>query len=88
MGAGSGGSRMLDLKAGPMRQHDYTTLFKTAHMLKDVKHCMNEAQSAGVPFPAAALAGEVLAAAVGRGHGDADFASVIEVIEAAGNVRL
>jgi 3-hydroxyisobutyrate dehydrogenase len=88
MGAGSGGSRMLDLKAGPMRQHDYTTLFKTAHMLKDVKHCMNEAQSAGVPFPAAALAGEVLAAAVGRGHGEADFASVIEVIEAAGNVRL
>jgi 3-hydroxyisobutyrate dehydrogenase len=88
MGAGSGGSRMLDLKSEPMRQHDYTTLFKTAHMLKDVKHCMNEAQSAGVPFPAAALAGEVLAASVGRGHGDADFASVIEVIEGAADVRL
>jgi 3-hydroxyisobutyrate dehydrogenase-like beta-hydroxyacid dehydrogenase len=88
MAAGSGGSKMLDLKAGPMRQHDYTTLFKTAHMLKDVRHCMNEAQSAGVPFPAAALAGEVLAASVGRGHGDADFASVIEVIEGAANVRL
>jgi 3-hydroxyisobutyrate dehydrogenase-like beta-hydroxyacid dehydrogenase len=79
---------MLDLKAGPMREHEYSTLFKTAHMLKDVRHCLNEAQSAGVPFPAAALAGEVLAAAVGRGHGDDDFASVIEVIEAAANVRL
>jgi 3-hydroxyisobutyrate dehydrogenase-like beta-hydroxyacid dehydrogenase len=88
MGAGSGGSKMLDLKAGPMREHDYSTLFKTAHMLKDVRHCLNEAQSAGVPFPAAALAGEVLAAAVGRGHGDDDFASVIEVIEAAAKVRL
>ncbi|HEX4009788.1 MAG TPA: NAD(P)-dependent oxidoreductase [Solirubrobacteraceae bacterium] len=28
MGAGAGGSTMLDLKAGPMRTHDYTTLFK------------------------------------------------------------
>jgi 3-hydroxyisobutyrate dehydrogenase len=28
MGAGSGASLMLDLKAAPMREHDYTTLFK------------------------------------------------------------
>jgi 3-hydroxyisobutyrate dehydrogenase-like beta-hydroxyacid dehydrogenase len=28
MAAGSGGSTMLTLKAPPMRQHDYTTLFK------------------------------------------------------------
>jgi 3-hydroxyisobutyrate dehydrogenase-like beta-hydroxyacid dehydrogenase len=82
MGAGSGGSRMLDLKAGPMRAHDYSTLFKTAHMLKDVRHCLEEGQEAGAPFPAAAFAREVLGAAVGRGHGDDDFASVIEVIEA------
>ena len=56
MGAGSGGSTMLDLKAGPMREHDYTTLFKLEHMLKDVRHCLEEAQAAGVPFPAAAAA--------------------------------
>ena len=36
MGAGSGGSAMLDLKAGPMRAHDFSTLFKLEHMLKDV----------------------------------------------------
>jgi 3-hydroxyisobutyrate dehydrogenase-like beta-hydroxyacid dehydrogenase len=29
MASGSGSSTMLDLKAGPMRNHDYTTLFKT-----------------------------------------------------------
>jgi 3-hydroxyisobutyrate dehydrogenase-like beta-hydroxyacid dehydrogenase len=81
MSAGSGGSKMLDLKAGPMQAHDYTTLFKTAHMLKDVRHCLEEGQEAGVPFPAAAFAREVLGAAVGRGHADDDFASVIEVIE-------
>jgi len=36
MKAGAGGSAMLDLKARPMRRHDYSTLFKLAHMLKDV----------------------------------------------------
>jgi 3-hydroxyisobutyrate dehydrogenase len=88
MAAGSGGSRMADLKAGPMQAHDYTTLFKTAHMLKDVRHCLEEGQAAGVPFPAAAVAREVLSAAVGRGHGDDDFASVVEVLEGLAGVRL
>ncbi len=88
MSAGSGGSRMLDLKAGPMRAHDYSTLFKTAHMLKDVRHCLEEGQAAGAPFPAAAFAREVLGAAVGRGHGDEDFASVVEVAEGLAGIRL
>ena len=43
-----------------MREHDYTTLFKTAHMLKDVRLCLEEAQAAGVPFPAAAHARDLL----------------------------
>lgn len=88
MAAGSGGSKMLDLKAGPMMAHDYSTLFKTAHMLKDVRHCLEEGQSANVPFPAAAFAREVLSGAVGRGHADDDFASVIEVIEGLAGIRI
>lgn len=88
MAAGSGGSKMADLKTGPMREHDYATLFKTAHMLKDVRHCLEEGQAAGVPFPAAAFAREILGGAVGRGYGDQDFASVIEVIEGFSGVRL
>ena len=56
MAAGSGASTMLTLKAGPMRDHDYTTLFKTEHMLKDIRLCLEEAQDANVPFPAAAAA--------------------------------
>jgi len=88
MAAGSGGSTMLDLKAGPMREHDYTTLFKLEHMLKDVRHCLEEGQAAGVPFPAAAGAREVLSAALGRGLGDADFAALIEVLEAFAGERL
>lgn len=88
MGSGSAGSTMLDLKANPMRLHDFSTLFKTEHMLKDVGLCLQETQAAGVPFPAAAGAREILAAAVGRGHADDDFAAVITVLEGLADTRL
>ena len=81
MGKGSGGSAMLDLKAGPMRAHDYATLFKLEHMLKDVRLCLEEAQAAQAPFAAAARARDVLVAAMSRGHADDDFAALIEALE-------
>jgi 3-hydroxyisobutyrate dehydrogenase-like beta-hydroxyacid dehydrogenase len=81
MAKGSGGSAMLDLKATPMREHDYTTLFKLEHMLKDVRLCLEEAQDAAVPFASAARARDVLVAAMARGHRDDDFAALIEVLE-------
>ncbi len=86
--AGSGASAQLALKAGPMRAHDYTTLFKTAHMLKDVRLCLEEAQAAGAPFPAAAHARDLLTAAVGRGHGEQDYAALIEAAEGLAGRRL
>lgn len=88
MAAGSAGSAMLDLKAGPMRSHDYSTLFKTEHMLKDVRLCLEETEAAGVPFPVAADARQTLAATVGRGHGEDDFAAVIEALEGLAGRRL
>jgi 3-hydroxyisobutyrate dehydrogenase-like beta-hydroxyacid dehydrogenase len=88
MGAGSGGSAMLALKAEPMIQHDYTTLFKLEHMLKDVRLCLEEGQTAGVPFPVAAATREALNAAMGRGHADDDFAAVLEAYEGLAGVRL
>ena len=88
MAAGSGGSTMLDLKAGPMRAHDFSPLFKLEHMLKDVRLCLEEGQAAGVPFPAAADVREVLNAGMGRGLGDADFAALLEVLEAMADTRL
>ena len=88
MGAGSGGSAMLALKSGAMRAHDYATLFKLEHMLKDVRLCLEEGQAAAVPFPAAARARDVLVAALARGHGDDDFAALIEALEAFAGARL
>ncbi len=81
MAAGSGASLMLDLKAGPMRRHDYDTLFKLEHMLKDVNLCLEAADRAGAPFPAAAATREALSAAQRRGHGADDFAAVLEAYE-------
>ncbi len=47
-----------------------------------------EAGTAGAPFPAAADARELLAATVGRGLGDADFAALVEAVEGLASVRL
>jgi 3-hydroxyisobutyrate dehydrogenase-like beta-hydroxyacid dehydrogenase len=88
MGAGSGGSAMLSLKAGAMIEHDYTPLFKLEHMLKDVRLCLEEGQAAGIGFPSAAAAREILSSAMGRGHGDDDFAALVEVLEGYTDTRL
>ena len=88
MGSGSGGSAMLGLKAGPMRAHDYATLFKLEHMLKDVRLCLEEAQGANVPFGAAARARDVLVAGMARGHADDDFVALLEALEAFAGVQL
>jgi 3-hydroxyisobutyrate dehydrogenase-like beta-hydroxyacid dehydrogenase len=86
--SGAGGSTMLNLKAGPMRNHDYTTLFKLEHMLKDVRLCLEEGQRLGVPFPSAASAREILNAGMGMGHAQDDFAAMIEPLEGAAGERL
>jgi 3-hydroxyisobutyrate dehydrogenase-like beta-hydroxyacid dehydrogenase len=85
---GSGASAQLQMKSAPMRAHDYTTLFKTAHMLKDVRLCLQEADSAGVPFPAAAHAHDLLSATMGRGYGEQDYAALIEAVEGLAGKRL
>jgi 3-hydroxyisobutyrate dehydrogenase-like beta-hydroxyacid dehydrogenase len=99
MAAGSGGSAMLDLKAGPMRNHDYSTLFtversssgeeirtekaffKLDHMLKDVRLCLEQARAAGVPFDFAQATEAVLTQASALGHGNHDFAALINALE-------
>ncbi|HLM84832.1 MAG TPA: NAD(P)-dependent oxidoreductase [Solirubrobacteraceae bacterium] len=86
--AGSGASAQLALKSGPMREHDYTTLFKTAHLLKDVRLCLQEAENAGVPFPAAAHARDVLSATIARGYAEQDYAAIIEAAEGFAGRRL
>jgi 3-hydroxyisobutyrate dehydrogenase-like beta-hydroxyacid dehydrogenase len=86
--SGSGASAQMQMKSGSMRAHDYSTLFKTEHLLKDVRLCLEEAQAVGVPFPAAAHARDLLAATMGRGHGAEDYAAMIEAAEGLAGRRL
>jgi 3-hydroxyisobutyrate dehydrogenase-like beta-hydroxyacid dehydrogenase len=86
--SGSGASAQMQMKSGPMRTHDYSTLFKTEHLLKDVRLCLEEAQAAGIPFPAAAHARDLLAATMGRGYGADDYSALIESAEGLAGRRL
>jgi 3-hydroxyisobutyrate dehydrogenase-like beta-hydroxyacid dehydrogenase len=88
MRSGSAGSTMLELKARPMLEHDFSPLFKLEHMLKDVRLCLDEARRNGAGFPFAGLAGELYSAAVGRGLGEQDFAAVLEVVEGLAGARV
>ena len=79
MGAGSAKSTMLDLKARPMIERDYDPLFKLEHMLKDVRHCLTEAEALGQPLNLVRDAEAMYAEAARDGLGDQDFAAVAEV---------
>lgn len=81
LASGSAGSAMIELKAGAMRERDYSPQFKLEHMLKDVRLALDEAQLAGTPFASAAYARDVLDAAAGQGFGEQDFAALIEALE-------
>jgi 3-hydroxyisobutyrate dehydrogenase len=88
LGASAAASTMVALKGQRMIDHDYTPLFRLDHMLKDMGICLSESAAAGVPFPAAAEARELYRAARGRGHGDVDFAAVLEAVEGLAGVRI
>jgi 3-hydroxyisobutyrate dehydrogenase-like beta-hydroxyacid dehydrogenase len=79
VGSGAGASTMLDLKGGPMFDRDFTTLFKLEHMLKDVRHCIAEAEALGLDLPLAKLAESLYSRAAEKGLGSRDFAAVIDV---------
>ena len=65
--AAPGNSTVLDLKGKPMFERDFTPLFKLEHMLKDVRHCLDEARALGVELRLGALVEPLLRA--GRGAG-------------------
>jgi len=81
MSAGSGGSAMLELKAAPMLSHDFEPLFKLDHMLKDVRHCLEEAEALGVDLRLGSITAERYGEAAQKGLGNCDFAAVVSVVE-------
>ena len=80
--AGSAGnSTVLGLKGRPMFERDFTPLFELEHMLKDVRHCLNEAKALGVELRLGSLVEPLFASAAESGHAEEDFAAVIRAIE-------
>jgi 3-hydroxyisobutyrate dehydrogenase-like beta-hydroxyacid dehydrogenase len=71
---------MLALKAEPMIERDFDPLFKLEHMLKDVRHCIREADALGVELPVAKAVESLYSRAAENGLGGRDFAAVIEAI--------
>jgi 3-hydroxyisobutyrate dehydrogenase len=80
--AGSAGnSTVLGLKGRPMFERDFTPLFKLEHMLKDVRHCLDEAKALGVELRLGAFVEPLFAKAADAGHGEEDFAAVIRAFD-------
>jgi 3-hydroxyisobutyrate dehydrogenase-like beta-hydroxyacid dehydrogenase len=80
--AGSAGnSTVLGLKGRPMFERDFTPLFKLEHMLKDVRHCLDEARALGVELRLGSLVEPLYARAAADGHGEEDFGAVIRALE-------
>jgi 3-hydroxyisobutyrate dehydrogenase-like beta-hydroxyacid dehydrogenase len=80
--AGSAGnSTVLGLKGKPMFERDFTPLFKLEHMLKDVRHCLNEARALGVELRLGSFVEPFFAQVADDGHGEEDFAAVIRALE-------
>ncbi len=80
--AGSAGnSTVLGLKGRPMFERDFTPLFKLEHMLKDVRHCLDEAKALGVELSLGAFVEPLFAKVADAGHGEEDFAAVIRAFD-------
>jgi 3-hydroxyisobutyrate dehydrogenase-like beta-hydroxyacid dehydrogenase len=64
-----------------MIEHEFEPLFKLDHMLKDVRHTLNEGSNLGAEMTVAEAGKSLYEAASAAGKGDDDFAAVIEAIE-------
>jgi 3-hydroxyisobutyrate dehydrogenase len=76
--AGSAGaSGVLNLKGRPMFEERWEpVLFKLEHMLKDVRHTLDEARALGIELQLPALAEGFYARAADAGHAEEDFAAI------------
>jgi 3-hydroxyisobutyrate dehydrogenase-like beta-hydroxyacid dehydrogenase len=76
--AGSAGaSAMLNLKGRPMFDESWEpVLFKLEHMLKDLRHTIDEARDLGIELQLPTLAETFYARADEAGLGEEDFAAV------------
>ncbi|MGH7611903.1 MAG: NAD-binding protein, partial [Candidatus Dormibacteria bacterium] len=73
------GSTFTKYKSPQLVNRDYQATF-TAHLLrKDFDLGLAAAHDLGVPLPLAALVQQVIVGLIGQGHGEEDFAALLEL---------
>jgi 3-hydroxyisobutyrate dehydrogenase len=82
--AGAPGSPLVKTVAGRMTAGDYTPHFELRLMAKDLAYAMGEGERNGVELTTAAAALGLLKRAVAAGHGEKDFAALVEPLRTAG----
>jgi 3-hydroxyisobutyrate dehydrogenase-like beta-hydroxyacid dehydrogenase len=87
-GASAGASAILDLKGRPMFEERFEpALFKLEHMLKDVRHTLDEGRALGIELRLPALAESLYAHAAEEGHAEEDFAAVYTAVDGEGALQ-
>jgi 3-hydroxyisobutyrate dehydrogenase len=80
---GAPGSPMVKTMAQRMTERDYTPPnFALRLMVKDIRYAMQEADAHGVPLETAAATLRVFERGVASGHGEEDFAAIVEPLRA------
>jgi 3-hydroxyisobutyrate dehydrogenase-like beta-hydroxyacid dehydrogenase len=79
------GSTFTRYKTPAFVNLEFTASFTPVLLRKDFDLGMDEAKKLGVPMPVSALCSEIVASAIGAGHVDEDFATLLlEVARSAG----
>lgn len=79
---GAPGSPLLGAISARMASHNYAVNFLLSLMTKDLKYAQEEAANCDVDLKTAEVARSLFEAAIARGYGEADMASVIEPLRA------
>lgn len=80
LSGGAAGSWVLENRAERMIDDDYPLGFRISLHLKDVTIALELAREVGAALPVAALAGQIEAGLVARGHGDDDNSALARAI--------
>ena len=78
--AGRARSGIIEMKAPPMLEGDFTPFFALKHMRKDLDLMLRASHELEVDLPVARAMAVVYAQAEGRGLGELDFSAIIQVL--------
>ncbi|HEY2341612.1 MAG TPA: NAD(P)-dependent oxidoreductase, partial [Chthoniobacteraceae bacterium] len=79
---------IIDMKAAPVLQRDFTTFFPLQLMAKDMRLVAETAASLGLELPFASAINRVFASGLADGLAEQDFSAMIKVLEKQAGVEV